>query len=332
MMLGARVAARLESARAIARRPAVRRVLICVQYAMLAGVILFLVSRLSAVGWSEVVEALPTSPLFYLIFTVRYLALPLSEIPTYEIVWRRSLWRHFSAFIRKRVYNFAVMGYSGEAFFSLWARRNLDISDRDILVGVKDNNLISALVSNLATALLVTALFFSGRLRDGLDALPGSAALFALAFVSASSLAVAVIVFRRKIMDLPKGVMPKLMAINSARMTLILVLHALLYWSAIPEAPLSGWFVFIALQLVLTRVPFVPNLDIVFLTAALHLAAVVSVPEAMIAGMLVAEAGLSQLFNGALFAATAHLALKQRAAAPEVSLGAIRPAIVRRRK
>jgi len=299
----------ISAARQFAGRPVARRALTIFQYALLGGVVVYLGFRLTEVGWAEVAGNLPTSPLFYLIFTLRYVALPLSEIPTYEIVWKRPLWRHFSAFFRKRVYNFAVMGYSGEAFFTLWARRALDLSDREILVGVKDNNLISALVSNIATALLVLALFFTGRLRRELDALPGSTILFALAFASAFGLAVAVIVFRRKIIDLPKGVMSRLVAINAVRIAFILALHALLYQAAIPGPALSAWFIFIALQLVLSRVPFVPNLDIVFLTAAIHLSAAAGVSEAEIAGMLVAEAGLSQIFNFALFAATTHLAL-----------------------
>lgn len=311
----AKIAAAAEKARDFSRKPEIRRARAIFQYGLLACIVIYLVLRLSKVGWGEVADALPTSLFFYLIFIVRYFALPLSEIPTYELVWRRPLWRYFSAFVRKRVYNFAVMGYSGEAFFTLWARRTLDLSDKQILVGVKDNNLISALVSNVATALLVTALFFNGHLVDDLNALPGSTALFALAFLSAASLAVAVIVFRRKIIDLPRGVMSKLVAINAGRMALMLGLHAVLYWTALPGPPIQAWFIFIALQLVLSRVPFVPNLDIVFLTAALHLASVVNVSEAEIAGMLVAEAGLAQLFNFALFGATTHLALRQRAPA-----------------
>lgn len=312
MTIRRRLGQGLDAAREKARAPHVRRLFAIIQCAALLGVVAYLIVRLSEVGWSSVIAALPAAPLFYLIFFVRYFMLPLSEIPAYEIVWRRSLWRYFSAFLRKRVYNFAILGYSGEAFFTLWARRVLDLSDREILVGVKDNNLVSALVSNIATAILVAALFLTGRLRDGLAALPGSTFLFAIAFLTAFGLSIAVMIFRRRIMDLPPGVMSKLVAINSARMGLMLALHALLYWSALPGPALETWFVFIALQLVLSRVPFLPNLDIVFLTLALHFGALVDAGEAEIAGMLLAEAGLAQASNAALFLATAHLALKRR--------------------
>ena len=295
-----------QEARALAARPAVRRSLRIAQAVLFVAVVIYLLVRLSEVGWGGVFSALPDSAWFYLIFVVRYFLQPLSEIPVYELAWRTPLWRHWTAFIRKRVYNFAVMGYSGEAFFTLWARRTLNLSDRDIVVGVKDNNLISALVSNGATALLVAALFFLGDLGSGLAAIPGGAALFALAFLSAAGLAVAVLMFRRRLIELPRGVTRKIIAINAVRIVIVMILHAMLYAAALPGPPLSAWLMFIALQLVLSRIPFLPNQDIVFLTAALSLSHQTGAGEAAIAGMLIAEAGLSQIFNLALFALTAH--------------------------
>lgn len=302
----------IDRLRGFASTPGVRRALRVAQGVLFAAVVLFLIIQLSEVGWGAVFSSLPETPWFYVIFTLRYFVQPLSEIPAYELVWKTPLWRHWTAFIRKRVYNFAVMGYSGEAFFTLWARRTLRLSDRDILVGVKDNNLVSALVSNAATAAIVAVLFVLGDLEREMDAIPGGAVLFALAFLSAASLAVAVVMFRRRLIQLPKGMTRKVIAINVVRIGVVFVLHAMLYASAIPDAPLAAWLMFIALQLVLSRVPFVPNQDIVFLTAALSLAPAIGAPEAAIAGMLLAEAGLSQIFNLALFALTAHHAVGGR--------------------
>jgi hypothetical protein len=299
---------RLAALRALAARPVVRRTLGWLRWGLLAAVIVYLAIRLSALGWSELARSLPQTPWFYLIFELKYFATPLSEIPAYEIVWRRPLWRHVQAFLRKRVYNFAVMGYSGEAFFTLWARRTLNLSDGEIVRGVKDNNLISALVSNTATALIVIGLFVNGRLAQEIDAIPGGAVLFALGFGSAALLATAVLLFRKTLMPLPPGVLPRLIAINGLRMIVVMGLQTLLYATAIPGAPLGAWAMFVALQLVLSRLPFVPNPDILFLTAALSLAATIDAPEAQVAGMLVAEAGLAQLLNAVLFVVTAHLA------------------------
>ncbi|GJL92332.1 hypothetical protein [Hyphococcus sp.] len=278
------------------------------QYGLLAIIVLYLVYKLTHLGWAEVIGSLPESPWFYLFFLLRFLALPISELAIYEIVWSQPLVRHFFVFIRKRVYNFAVMGYSGEAFLTLWARRRLSLPHKKILIGVKDNNLLSAFTSNAATVILIVLLAATGGLKAGLDAFPGARWLFALAFLSAGTLSVLVMTFRDKLMALPKGVMPRLIGVHGGRQALIILLHAAMYASALPGAPIMAWMTFIAMQLVLSRVPFLPNQDIVYLGAALSLSPIVGAPEAMVAGMLVAEAGLSQIFNIAMFFATAHLA------------------------
>ncbi|PQA88108.1 hypothetical protein CW354_07225 [Marinicaulis flavus] len=302
--------------RRLREREDVQKALKVIQYALLAGIVAYLVYKLTHLGWREVIGALPSSPWFYLFFLLRFLALPISELAIYEIVWSQSLVRHFFVFIRKRVYNFAVMGYSGEAFLTIWARRRLALPHKKILVGVKDNNLLSAFASNAATVILILALAATGGLKAGLDAFPGAGWLFALAFLSAGTLSLLVMIFRDKLMALPKGVMPKLIGVHSGRQALIILLHAAMYASALPGAPVMAWMTFIAMQLVLSRVPFLPNQDIVYLGAALSLAPIVGAPEAAVAGMLVAEAGLSQVFNIAMFFATAHLARTEYRPAP----------------
>ncbi|MBI1391387.1 MAG: glycosyltransferase [Alphaproteobacteria bacterium] len=274
--------------------------------ATLAVVVGYLIFRLTHVGWREVYENLPESPLFYALFVARYFALPLSEIPAYKRVWKVPLWRHVTAFVRKRVYNFAVVGYSGEAFFTIWARRRLALSDGVILAGIKDNNILSAFASNFSTVALIIILALGDNLQPGLDALPGAAVLFALAFLSSFALVAGVMLFGRKVLHVDFRTAADLSIIHGVRMLAVMAIHASMYAAAIPSAPLSAWFLFVALQLVISRIPFLPNQDLVFLGAALSLAPVTGAPEAVIAGMLVAEAGLSQAFNVAMFVATAH--------------------------
>ncbi|MEO1252354.1 MAG: hypothetical protein AAFW81_08420 [Pseudomonadota bacterium] len=294
--------------RGLRERQDVQRALTILRYALFAGVVIYLIFRLSSVGWGQVFGNLPSSNWFYVFFILRFLVLPVSELAIYEIVWQAPLLRHFLVFVRKRVYNFAVMGYSGEAFLTLWARRRLALSDKSIIVGVKDNNLLSALTSNIATVLLIFFLAATGGLRAGLEAFPGAGALFAIAFLTAGTLAVLVIVFRQKLIALPPGVMPVLLGLHGVRQAMIIALTAAMYSAALPGAPLQAWLIFIAMQLVLSRIPFLPNQEVVYLTAALTMAPIVGMPEAAVAGMLVAEAGLSQIFNAVLFAATAPLA------------------------
>ncbi len=286
-------------------RKEARALFAIVQRLMFVGVVAYLVYKLTQVGWSNVAGNLPAAPLFYILFLLRYLALPLSEIPAYQMVWRKPLWRHVTAFIRKRVYNSAVMGYSGEAVFTLWARRNLSLRDNEILAGVKDNNILSAFASNAATVIVIGILAMTGDLQTALSALPGALILFSLALASSIILVGVVILFRRRILHVSDALTVRLTAIHSLRMVIVLALHAAMYSVALPDGALTAWLIFIAVQLVLSRIPFLPNQDLVYLGAALAISGVAGVPEAAIAGMLVAEAGLSQGLNFILFFATA---------------------------
>ena len=321
-MLNAERRSRLaERWRVLRARPETERTLTLLRRVMLVGVVGYLVFKLTHVGWVEVYENLPESPWFYVFFLLRYFALPLSEIPAYELVWRRPLWRHVTAFIRKRVYNFAVMGYSGEAFFTLWARRHLGLTDAAVLSGVKDNNILSAFASNIATAILVVVVAATQGLGSSLAALPGALVLFCLAFLSSVVMAAAVLLFGGRLIDAPRAETTALIAIHGGRMVLVLFFHAAMYAAALPAGAFTAWLLLISLQLVISRVPFVPNQDLVFLGAALALAEETGVPEAAIAGMLVAEAGLSQLLNFGFFFATAHDARIPKAVAGDNEAG-----------
>lgn len=294
---------------AIAQRPDVARALRFVQAGVFAFIVVWLIWRLTAIGWRDVLSALPTSPWFYIFFALRFLILPLSELAIYERLWRIRLIRHFPVFIRKRVFNAAVAGYSGEAFLTLWARRTLPLSGPDILRAIKDNNILSALVSNMTTVLIIAALYITGVLNVGLEALPrGASALIGLAFVIALSLTLSVVVFRKRLIALSAADLRAVIGLHGVRTGVIMLLHTAMYAAALPASPLSAWFLFIAVQLVISRMPFVPNQDLVFLGVALSMASLTGAPEAAIAGMLLAESALGQAVNLTLFLATSYLA------------------------
>lgn len=298
-----------------------RRILRAVQYALVGLVVIYLAGELSAIGWKELAGSLPDSMWFYLFFLLRFFVLPLSELAVYEIVWSCSLVRHFLVFVRKRVYNFLVMGYSGEAFFMLWARRRLGFADRKILCGIKDSNLLSAFTSNAATAFFILVLAFTGGLHMGLAAFPGAEWLFLFAFVSAVSLSVLLLVFRRKLLSIPAGVFSGILTVHAGRLLLMILLHTAMYTAAIPEIPPYGWGLFVVMQLVISRVPFIPGQDLVYLGAGLALASLIGAPEAAVAGMLAVEAGLSQLLNAFMFVMTVHLARTTGYGQPEKANG-----------
>jgi hypothetical protein len=314
----------VESVAKLRARPAIRRTLTGAQYALLAAIFIYLIWRVSHLGWKEVLDELPTTPWFYVFFGLRFLAGPLCELAAYEINWDQPLVRHILVFIRKRVYNYAVAGYTGEGFLTLWARRSLNVSERDILIGVKDNTLLAGLTSNVSTVLFIVALAASGVLRTELEELPGAAILFALAFLTAAGVSAAVIIFRRRLIALPEGKLRAMLAIHVVRQALMFLLQAAMYAAAIPEAPLLAWAMFVTMQLVTSRIPFLPNQDLVYLGAALSISSAVGAPETAVAGMLIAEGGLLQMLNVGLFFATAFLA-RQKPVSGRVPLAAPAP-------
>ena len=304
----ARAATLATKLRIFARRPDVARALRLANYAFLALIVIWLITKISQIGWGAVIENLPASPWFYFFLALKFLTLPIAETFVYQILWERPLLRHFPAFVRKRVYNSAVAGYSGEAFLVLWARRRLGLSDLAAVVSVKDGNVLAAFSANLTTVALVVWLAANGLLERVVAEIPGGGVLFAVAFAAAAGFAIGAAALRRKIIAAGDGKIARILGVHALRQAAQLVVYAAVYAAAIPSAPLATWFAFIALQYVITRIPFLPNQELFYLGAALSLAAIVGAPEEQVAGMLLAEAGLLQALYFTLFLSTAPLA------------------------
>jgi len=284
--------------------PRARLVQRLVQATAIIGVGAYLVYRLSGLGWAQVLATLPATPWFYVFFALRYLALPAAELLVYQTIWRRPLWGCFPVFLRKRVYNFGVMGYSGEAYLCLWGARQKGLDDKEVLLAVKDSNILSALVSNLLTAAMILAFAASGQLAAITKAAPGAAAYLWLAIIVSAVLVGAALRFHRRLLSIPPPVSLRVFGLHLARMLIVLALLAGQYAVAIPEAPWRVWLMFLAAQLVLDRAPLLPNKDLLFMGLGLALAGFAEAPEVKIAGVLVASAALLQVTNLALFVAT----------------------------
>ena len=84
-----------------------------------------------------------------------------------------------------------------------------------------------------------------------------------------------------------------------------MLLFQALQWAIIlPEVPFDTWVLFLTAQLVLTRVPFLPNTDLLYVGLGLTLASYIDAPMAVIAGMFLASGALFQLANLIAFIVT----------------------------
>lgn len=273
------------------------------QVIFVLGMFIYLGFRLSEIGWTDVLDALPASPLYYLFFLGWYFAMPLAELSVYRLMWGMSLARHLGVFLRKRVYNKAIFNYTGEAYLAIWAHRTLPLRGRAVIATVKDSNLLSGLASNSTTLLFLTLAWFSGGLAPILDTNPDLGESILFAAVVAGFLVPMVARFRHKIIGLPTPLMAKVLSIHALRNVAEVVFQAGMWMVVLPELPISVWIVLLSAQLVLTRIPL-PNTDLMLVGLGLSLSGLIDAPEAVIAGMFLAAGALNQLLNGVIYMGT----------------------------
>ncbi|WP_262692872.1 hypothetical protein [Kordiimonas aestuarii] len=274
------------------------------QVLFMVAVVLYLGNKLATVGWQEVWASLPTTPWFYIIFIVMFFAFPVAELLIYRLMWGVDFKGQFGMFVRKRVYNYAVLSYSGEAYMAFWARRRLNLRDRVIFSTIKDSNILSGLASNSFTVIMLAIFFLTGQLSVITNAAPDYKSYLLLAVLVGLILVPVVLRFRKHIISLKPDVAKKVFLIHLIRLVLLLLLQTLQWSVVLPDVPFNMWLLFLTAQLVLTRVPFLPNTDLLVAGLGLTLMGYVDAPQATLASMFLAAGALSQVMNFAAFLAT----------------------------
>lgn len=234
--------------------------------AVSAAIFGYLLLALGDIGWTEVAAVLPRTPGFYLLVAASYLALPAMDF----VIFRR--WWPIRAgaigpVLRKRVLNDAVLGHSGDAYFFLWARHAL--AGRQLraapLAAVKDVAIMSALAGNVATLTMLGLAFGLGGGTVVQQAFAGEAMRsVGLGFAFVISISLAILLFSRKVLSLPRGELAITFLLHLLRLALMAALLILAWALALPDIAIGTWIVLEALQLVVTRLPFVPNKELLF--------------------------------------------------------------------
>jgi hypothetical protein len=245
-------------------------------FAVSAAMAAFVAAQTARIGWHEVLAVLPTSPIFYLLFVAQYLTLPMSEVLIFRRLWAlplSSIW----LFLRKRVLNEAVFGYSGEAYIYLWAKRQAGLAER-AMGAVKDVSITSALAANVFTVVIVAVLVgFGDRLvADGLFS-PSELKSIIWGAIILCVPAFGVLAFSKRIMTLSRKTNVETFWIHMARLLVSMTLLLCAWHFALPEVPWKVWLVLGSLRLVVTRVPFAPNTDLLFSSIGMGLAGTANV-------------------------------------------------------
>ena len=211
----------------------------------------------------QLLAAIPASPGFWIALIAWYLTLPLSEWIIFRRLWGLPL-EGLAALLRKLVSNEVLMGYSGELTFYAWARRHSGLTSAPF-GAIKDVSILSALAGNITTLLMVLIAWpFATWLHGGIAMRDGLLSVGVVLLVS-----IGVAMFNRRIFSLPGHQLRFILAVLLARIATTTLLSALLWHCALPAVPAALWLVLAALQLLVTRLPFVPNKDLVFANVAI---------------------------------------------------------------
>lgn len=268
------------------------------------AVVGYLVYRMSLIGWVEIWQSLPRTPWFYVVFLGIYLALPLAQAVAFGVIWDRSPLQLLVPTLRKRVYDKDVLGYSGDVYMYLWGRTHTTHDDMTLMHHVKDNAIMSSVASTLVAGLILAIFWFTGYVS-----LPAFIARHEMLYAAGGGLLVAglgwaAVNFRRTVFRLAGRTLAILFWVHLLRVVLIESLQVLEWTVALPDIALEVWFTFLAVKIIMARIPLLPSQELIFMAAGIELAAVVNVPRAAIAGLLGVHSVLDKGLNLLVFAGT----------------------------
>ena len=238
--------------------------------ALLAGgltvaMIIGLGHELFGSGLKGLYRAVPSSPLYYVCFVLLYLAVPIGDYVIFRRLWALPL-DGLVALMKKRIANDVVLGYTGEAYFYAWARQRARLVTAPF-GAVKDVSILSAMAGNGVTlALSVLALPFAATVLT-----PPQLWLLYLAVPAMVLMSAPFLLFSRRVFSLGSGQLRWIACVQTIRVVASALLLALAWHFAMPGVTLGPWLLMSAARMLLSRVPFVPNKDLLFANFAIIL-------------------------------------------------------------
>jgi len=226
--------------------------------AISVAVLIAALYQLRLVNIAEVAAMVPASPLFWLAFAGAYFIGPAGDWLIFRRLWTIPA-SGFVALLRKMIGNELLLGYIGEVYFYTWARRRTQMTSAPF-GAIKDVAILSALTGNAITlAMLALAFPLIGSLEFGIEP---STLIASVAVVLGTSSAL--LFFGKRIFSLPRHELFRASGIHLVRILLYAGFSALAWHLVLPQVALSWWLLLSASRQLLSRLPLMPNKDIVF--------------------------------------------------------------------
>lgn len=213
--------------------------------------------------FAKLLAMVPTSPTFWVLFAMSYLVGPATDLYIFQRLWGVGA-SAFGALVRKLIYNELLVGYLGEAYFYGWARQNLKFVTTPF-GAIKDVAMLSAIAGNVTTLVFLAAAFPLVSLLPIHDHV--TAIVSSLAFVIVTSLVV--MLLRRSLFSLERKELKMVFSVHFVRILATTIFSAALWHFVLPDVELGWWLILVAIRLLISRLPLVPNKDVVFAGVAI---------------------------------------------------------------
>lgn len=273
-------------------RRGVRRGL-SIAFFVVIGLVLF--RQLSGTDWPEVLRSVPRSPWFYLLFLARYFLVPITDALSYSAVWALNLFRHFGTFLMKRLLNSSFSAGAGDVYFLLWTVKTLQVSYKRAFSAAKDVTLLSAAASNTVAVVVLGGYLAYGDLSLMESVHPGVLGLIIGVTLVTAFLSLLVIRFRGRVLAIEGRTMWRILGFHGARSTARILLLGLQWTVGLPGSSFSDWISLLIVDLLVSRTPFVPSREFLFLSLALGLAGTINAPDAQVTALFLTDTALMQV-------------------------------------
>ncbi len=269
--------------------------------------------ELGHIDLGRIVSLVPARPAFWAVFALSYMVQPLCDWAIYRRLWNIPV-SSIIATMRKTIGNELLFGYVGEAYLYSIARRRGE-GAADAFKAVRDVAILSSAMGSVAT-LVVLALGWPWLAHLPLGVTP---LLLAVTLVVIAAPPIAALAFRSKL-SLPAPLLARIAGWHGLRAAATVTLTAVLWHLAMPAVAVHWWVALSAVKLLVSRLPFVSNRELIFagITSLIfgH-AADIAALMAMMAALMVAAhviAGISTAAGDVVGSAFAGMRTSRRTA------------------
>ena len=240
-----------------------------IRWTAFLGIATYLFFKLSSIGWLNIIEALPTSPEFYLL-SLAFVCLPImAERLAFKMAANTISMPPLKIFIKKHIINKAVMNYTGEGYFLHHVSRLKGMNLGSAAIIIKNLALVRTFAANFWILLLILSVVIFGN-SDTLHAItPVAPFVTNLVIAIAVGVCIGGLIFFRKLTRLKLGIAGKIATIYVIRSILAAGILILQWNMVLPGTPLGVWVLFLTVFFIAKKSPI--GGDLVFVGVALTL-------------------------------------------------------------